>query len=226
MRPEVVIVMVASVDGRITTGPGRNVTEWAAHGLTGAEDFASRLCDRLDCDGLVSGSESVLVWGSHPVVRETPGYWPQTAKAYIVFDGRGRVDWTQTEGLLVVTRSDVPTAYRAQLAQKNIDAVYAGSGEHISLPEALAQLYERGFRRLALTGGGQINGAFLRSGLVDELAIVWSPLLVGGETTPTIYDAPDLSDWRDILRLELLRAEVVGEILWAHYKVGGRASTS
>lgn len=30
MRPDVVMVMGASVDGRITTGPGRNVVEWTA----------------------------------------------------------------------------------------------------------------------------------------------------------------------------------------------------
>ncbi|NMP22703.1 RibD family protein [Sulfobacillus harzensis] len=219
-RPEVIIIMGASVDGRITTAPGRNVTEWIAEGLMESHDHIHHLADNLDCDGLMSGSESVLIWGSHPIRLPSPGYWPKKSKAYIVVDGRGRIQWAHTEGLIVVTRETVAPEYRAQLAEKHIDAIFAGHGRHVDLRLALAQLYRRGFRRLALTGGGRINAAFLQEGLVDQVSVVWNPLLVGGHNTPTIYDRPNITDIHDIIRLQLIRSERLdGQSVWAHYRV-------
>ncbi|PSR33310.1 MAG: hypothetical protein C7B46_10230 [Sulfobacillus benefaciens] len=221
MRPQVVVVMGASVDGRITTAPGRNVGEWAAERLNGrAHDLLNGLYDRLACDGLMSGSESVLVWGNHEVALAFEPDWPKKSQAYIVFDGRGRIDWAYTKRLIVGTRENTPTSYYDQLRSKQIDNIKAGVGEYIDLGNALEQLFRRGFRKLALTGGGKINGAFLRAGLVDEISILWSPLLVGGETTPTIFEAPNLESWKGIVRLNLVQSEVWdSNLIWAHYRI-------
>jgi riboflavin biosynthesis pyrimidine reductase len=220
-RPNVVVIVFASIDGRLTTAPGRNVTEWAALGWDGgANEIAHRLCDQLDCDGMVSGSESILVWGNHPVSLDSPHYWPQKSRAFIVFDGRGRIQWGETQGLVVVTREDAPAEYLTQLREKKIDFIQAGRGDHIDLHMALVTLYERGFRRLALTGGGGINGAFLREGLVDEISIVFAPLVVGGTRTPTIFDCPDLTSTDGITRVRLLKYGEVGQgAFWLHYEI-------
>jgi riboflavin biosynthesis pyrimidine reductase len=85
---------------------------------------------------------------------------------------------------------------------------------------ALDALYERGFRRLALTGGGGINGEFLREGLVDEISIVYAPLVVGGTSTPSIFDCPDLTSTEGITRVRLLKDGDVGQgAIWLHYEV-------
>lgn len=222
MRPQVLLAMAASVDGRITTGPGRNVVEWSVR-------WPRRLApgiiqDRIrswGADGVVSGSESVLVWSRHPVTAPDEADRWESAVPYIVFDGRGRVEWSQTQGLVVVTRRDVSPSYQEQLRAKAVETVLAGTGAHVDLDDALAQLYARGFRRLALNGGGAINGAFLRAGLVDEAIVVWEPLLVGGTTTPTLFDAPDLDAPADLLPLELVAASPGGGgTVVAHYRIG------
>ena len=70
--------------------------------------------------------------------------------------------------------------------------------------DALDQLYRRGFRRLALNGGGRLNGVFLRAGWVDELLVAWEPLLGEGESTPAIYDAVELASPTGMIALERL----------------------
>lgn len=220
-RSTVVLNMFSSIDGRITTGPGLNVGEWKAAGIDGSADYEShRLFDQLDCDGIISGSETLLVWSGHPIADETPSYTPRKSRAFIVFDGRGRMNWAYTQGLVVVTREDVDGAYLAQLREKQVDFIQAGRGQQIDLQAALEALYERGFRRLGLSGGGKINGAFLRAGLIDEISLVLAPLAVGGTATPTLFDGPDLTSAEGLTRLDLLQARPLGQgAFWLHYRV-------
>ncbi|QHA90914.1 RibD family protein [Bacillus sp. N1-1] len=217
-RPEVVINVFASMDGRMTTAPGHNVMEWTSYGVDGkANDEAHKLYDELNCDALVS--ESLIVWSSDWVELENPITTPQKSKAYIVFDGRGRMDWAQTDGLIVVTRENVSQAYIEQLEMKGITYIKAGDGEKIDIELALEQLYELGFRRLGISGGGTINGAFLRAGVVDEISVVLAPLAIGGRTTPTIFDGENLDSIQQAVPLELIEAKTIGDAVWLYYRV-------
>jgi riboflavin biosynthesis pyrimidine reductase len=220
-RPEIVINVFSSLDGRITTAPGRNVAEWTAAGLDGdANRIAHELYDHLECDGLVGGSDSLLVFGNHWVELETPVPWPQKSRAFIVLDGKGRIQWSQTDGLLVLTREDVSPDYIGQLENKGIEYIQVGTGAHIDLGRALEILYEKGFRRLGITGGGALNGAFLRQGLVDEISVILAPVVVGGHQTPTLFDAPDLQGLDGLTQLDLLQTKPVGDgCVWTHYRV-------
>ncbi|MRG86096.1 RibD family protein [Salinibacillus xinjiangensis] len=220
-RPQVILNIFSSIDGKITTAPNHNVSEWTEAGIDGdARDITHRFYDELDCDGLISGSETLMVFGNHLVELEQSIYEPKKSKAYIVFDGRGRINWYQMEGLLVVTREDVSEEYINQLNEKGIRFIQAGTGQHIDLSIALEKLYENGFRKLGLSGGGAINGAFLRKGLIDEISLVYAPLAVGGRQTPTIFDCDDLQQIEDAIQLELLKMKPVGNgAAWLHYKV-------
>ncbi|XXM73089.1 RibD family protein [Lysinibacillus sphaericus] len=220
-KPEVIVNVFSSIDGKMTTAPGKNVMEWTTAGIDGgANEITHRLYDDLGCDALVSGSESLIVWGKDWVELDQPIYEPQKSKAYIVFDGKGRIDWYQTEGLLVVTKEDVADSYIQQLNDKGIQYITAGKGEYIDLHNALHQLYELGFRRLGLSGGGSMNGAFLRQGLVDEISLVFAPLAIGGTSTPALFDSADLPDLSGAARLELKHVESVGNgSLWVRYAV-------
>ncbi|WP_164670820.1 RibD family protein [Virgibacillus doumboii] len=221
-RPKVIMNVFSSMDGRITTAPNRNVTEWTAKGLDGgANDITHQLYDELNCDALLSGSETLIVYGNDWVDLQEPIYQPKKSKAYIVFDGRGRINWAQTEGLIVVTREDVNPTYIKQLEDKDITYFKAGNGEHIDLHEALNKLYQSGFRKIGLSGGGSINGALLRAGLIDEISLVVAPLAIGGTNTPTILDCEDLESIENAASLELIDTKPVGDqgAVWMHYRV-------
>jgi riboflavin biosynthesis pyrimidine reductase len=59
------------------------------------------------------------------------------------------------------------------------DVVVAGDDE-VDLPDAIAQLAERGLVRVLCEGGPTLLTALLAAGLVDELCLTTSPRLVGG----------------------------------------------
>ncbi|WP_155982731.1 hypothetical protein [Paucisalibacillus sp. EB02] len=75
---------------------------------------------------MISGSETLMVFGNHWVELDKPLYGPKKSKAYIVFDGRGRINWYQTEGLLVVTKDDVSDNYIKQLEAMKSEYIQAG----------------------------------------------------------------------------------------------------
>lgn len=75
----------------------------------------------------------------------------------------------------------VPTGLR-----EVADVVVAGD-EEVDLPLALTALHERGLTRLLCEGGPRLLTALLQDGLVDELCLTLTPLLVG--TAPTLLSA-------------------------------------
>lgn len=58
------------------------------------------------------------------------------------------------------------------------DVIVAGEDE-VDLPEALRQLAGRGLTRLLCEGGPRLLTALLRQGVVDELCLTHTPLLLG-----------------------------------------------
>jgi dihydrofolate reductase len=74
-------------------------------------------------------------------------------------------------------------------------SVRAGSPE-----EAVAALAARGAATVLLAGGPQVNGAFSRAGLVDEVVVAVEPVIVARGIPLVTGDGPDL-------RLELVAVD-------------------
>jgi riboflavin biosynthesis pyrimidine reductase len=106
----------------------------------------------------------------------------------VAFDRQGRLNWNKTlieypEGfyariLEVVTEKTRP-GYLAYLRSMKIPYIVAGEDD-LDLELFLEKL-KRHYRisRFALCGGGNINAAFLKAGLVDEVSLVIAPVIEG-----------------------------------------------
>lgn len=94
--------------------------------------------------------------------------------------------------LLVLACDRTPLSYLAWLRELGVPYLVAGS-EKVNLPLVLAKM-----RVLLSTacvvseGGGGINGGLLRQGLVDELQMIWFPVVIGGADTPSSFDGDAL----------------------------------
>lgn len=115
---------------------------------------------------------------------------------------------------VVVTCTASDPRRRAALSRV-ADVVVAGERD-VDLPAALAELHARGLRRLLCEGGPSLLTALLTAGLVDELCLTLTPLLLG--RAPTLLTAA----LRTPCPLDLVHLVDGGDgVLLARYAVAG-----
>jgi len=226
--PHIICHMASSLDGRIL--PKR----WSpahAHSPSTYEDLHARLGGGSWIVGRATGQEFAKrdAYPDHTELEFPREPWlPETdAAAYgIVFDPHGKIAWGRSEvggdPIIVILAEEVPDAHLAGLREDGVGYVFAGKTE-INLHHALAILdSELGLTSLLLEGGGHLNGAFLRAGLVNEISFMLVPAIDGSAGAPAVFDGPDSSEPNlppvDDLMLE--HHEVLGGgIVWLRYQV-------
>lgn len=82
-----------------------------------------------------------------------------------------------------------------------------------------------GIRRLVCEGGGEVNDALFRAGVIDELHLTICPKIFGGRNAPTIADGLGVARLRQAKRFELKSARRVGNELFLVYCSAARASS-
>jgi riboflavin-specific deaminase-like protein len=74
-------------------------------------------------------------------------------------------------------------------------------------------------KRLLCEGGGELNDALFRAGLVNELHLTVCPKIIGGRAAPTIADGLGAGSLARTARLELQSARRHGDEMFLVYRV-------
>jgi diaminohydroxyphosphoribosylaminopyrimidine deaminase/5-amino-6-(5-phosphoribosylamino)uracil reductase len=192
-RPYVTLKLATSLDGRIATRSGHS--QW----ITGeaARDRAHLM--RARSDAILVGVGTVLADNPSLTCR-LPGLEDWSPRR-IVLDSHLRLP---VESGLVRTACDVPvyvfTTKSADAAADfksadlksadlksvggeglAIETVAADPDGRPSIAAVLKRLSERGIGRLMVEGGASVATAFVKAGLVDEIAWFRAPIVIGGD---------------------------------------------
>jgi riboflavin biosynthesis pyrimidine reductase len=162
----------------------------------------------------VAGDKTAIAGEQHHAAIAAKGY-------LVAIDTMGKLCWPQNQfdgmPLLVITSEDCPREYHETLTKQQISWIATGKGG-IDLPRAMEILHkEFNVERLSVTGGGNINGAFLKAGLLDEVSMMWCSGIDGRKGMASVFDGLP-SDFPPT-KLQLLSVEKLGETIWAKYKV-------
>lgn len=222
MRPYIICHMIASVDGRIDC----DMTEQ----IEGGNEYYEAL-EALACPSMLMGRVTMQMHYAlaEPFVAKDPTpigeeafHIARKADAYCIgIDTHGRLQWGEAEfdgqALLVITDEEAPKAYHDRLTEQGVSWIAVGKNG-INLARAMELLAEEfKVQRLAITGGGHINGAFLEAGLLDEVSFMVAPGIDGRAGMAAVFDGiSDQSRPATQLRLESLRQ--LGETVWMRYK--------
>jgi 2,5-diamino-6-(ribosylamino)-4(3H)-pyrimidinone 5'-phosphate reductase len=205
--PRVVVQNEVSVDGAI-------------HGFEVHMGVYYGLARQLGTDAHLFGSETMITadFGQRP---ETPADCrrPQRTgpdddrQVWFIPDSRGRLthlhlyrnsDWC-FDVVMLISRA-TPASYREYLEARDYDYIVAGE-DRVDLREALEAMYERfGVRGVRVDSGGILAAALLAQGLVDEISLLVSPVVVGREHAK-LFRSLSL---QTPVNLRLARCELVG----------------
>ncbi|MBF0170093.1 MAG: bifunctional diaminohydroxyphosphoribosylaminopyrimidine deaminase/5-amino-6-(5-phosphoribosylamino)uracil reductase RibD [Nitrospinae bacterium] len=177
-RPHVVMKCAVTLDGKVATktGDSRWVTGPAARKRVHAM--------RNDADAVMIGVETALADDPALTVRHGSN---RRNPLRIVVDSRLRIkpgSKLATDGAaptLVATTDAAPKAKIARLRKAGVDVLVipARKGK-VALGPLMAELGQRNVMRLLVEGAGEMAGALMEQGLVDEVAFFIAPKIAGG----------------------------------------------
>jgi len=123
--------------------------------------------------------------------------------------------------LLILTTRRASATLLKQLRTLADEVKICGRSE-INFRTALRWLKRHwGVNRLLCEGGGDLNDALFRAGLVDELHLTVSPKIFGGRTAPTIAEGLGVTQLARAARFELISARRVGPEMFLVYRRAG-----
>ena len=120
--------------------------------------------------------------------------------------------------IILTTRS--ASKQRLKRMRELADAVKICGPKKIDFHQALRWLRQRwGVQRLLCEGGGELNDALFRAGVVDEVHLTLCPKLFGGRLAPTIADGLGMAKLAQAVRLELQSARRQDDEMFLTYRV-------
>lgn len=201
-RPEVLLKMATSLDGRIATASGES--RW----ISGPESRALVHRWRADVDAVAVGLGTALADDPLLTARGVEG--PVRQPARVVFDSAARLPLGSAlvrdaaAAPVVVLAGDAAPAERvAALREAGVDVVVAPGDARGRVDEGLRALAARGVQSVLVEGGARLAAGLLAAGAVDRVAWFLAPMLIGGEGAPpalagegapTLAAAPRLTD--------------------------------
>ena len=181
-RPFVVLKAAASIDGRISAGPGRRSA------LTSAAAIRRAQYDRAWIDAVGVGSETILVDDPLLTVRE---FFRERPLTRVVFDRRlrtppaARVFGTLGDGPVVVVTTEDALRHHATRAAALMEA-----GATIIAPPqpgveaALRELQSRDVQSILIEGGTALHAALWDAKLADYVQLYVAPVVLGEGGVP------------------------------------------
>lgn len=206
-RPFVILKLAQSLDGRIATSVGDS--KW----ITGekARQEAHRL--RSYVDAVVVGAGTVRKDDPSLTVRHVKGRDPFR----VVVTSSGKLP---AKAKLIAANGDHKTIIAApkdmvtKLSKKHRDDGVTfwdvkRNSRGVVIEDLVAKAGEFGIQSMLVEGGGELATAFLKSGLVDKVAVFVAPMIVG-TGTDAVGDL-NVKQIKNALKLERVEMTTIGK---------------
>ena len=223
-KPYIICHMLQSIDGRIDCAMTEKIDD---------TEHYYEVLDRLECDATIEGKTTLVMHYAEPGTftgtksYEAAGkqvYKAKEADAYAIgVDTKGTLLWgDDVEGqfdrpLIMILSEGASKEYLGYLQSKGISYITTGKGT-IDLAAAVSTLNGQfGVKRLAVVGGGHLNGSFLDLGLIDEISMMYASGIDAREGFAASFDGREKD--REPIRLNLKSVEQLDDIIWARYTI-------
>ena len=215
-RPFVVLKAGMTLDGKIATATGES--QW----ITGAKARAHVHRLRSQVDVIAVGVETVLKDDPQLTVRVSGSKRTSTGirqPVRLVFDSLLRIPFgarvlqgiEQAPTVIATTKLANPRKVE-RLRKMGVQVLLLPrKGPRVSLGACLQVLGSMEVTSMLVEGGGELNAAFLRAGLVNRVCLYVAPALLGGQQTKGLLGGRSPRRLADIVPVSNLHIESLGE---------------
>jgi len=222
--PFLLVNMAMTADGKIASA-NRRVSSFGS-----PRDQAHLYELRATADAVMSGARTVelnhtrLGPGARRFRQRRLAHGLEEFNLRVIVSGAGTIDPDAEifrhhfSPLIVLTTRRAGTRQLQRLRSIADEVLVCGARE-IDFGHALRHLRRRwNVRRLLSEGGGELNDALFRAGLVDELHLTVCPKLFGGRAAPTIADGQGVERLAEAAVMELKSIKRVGDEVFLVYR--------
>ena len=223
--PFVLINMAMTADGKIATA-NRAVSSFSS-----PHDHQLLLALRATADAVMSGARTVNLnpinmgpgAAKYRALRRRRGLAEYNLR--IISSGSGSVNpdaevFRHKFSPIIILTTRRAGEGRLKRLHAIADAVKVCGAQQLNFRLALRWLRQKwGVKRLLCEGGGELNDALFRAGLVDEVHVTICPKVFGGRSAPTLADGLGAPTLARAAQLELRSARKHGAEMYLVYRV-------
>ncbi len=189
MRPFVFINSAMSLDGKISNDRKERIK------ISSEEDFDIVDKLRAKSDAIMVGIGTVLsdnpslTVKSEDLRKKRLEEGKDANPLRIVVDSKARTPINSKilskDAKTIVAVTETADMARVEKLRYKAEIVVFGR-DRVDLKKLLEYLYDIGVRKLMVEGGSEINYSLIKSGLVDEIRVFYSGIIIGGKLAPSL----------------------------------------
>lgn len=202
-RPFFVMKAAISLDGKIATKTCDS--KWISN--EESRRFTNKLRSHVDA----------IMVGINTVITDNPMLIPKMVKVSryptrIILDSKLRLplasDIAKTSNkykTLVFTSFDSRADKEARLRSLGVEVIKCPKDENgrVALQHVCNELFKRDIMSVLIEGGGEINNAFLREGLIDKFILFYAPIFIGGKNALNLIGGKGVDFLKDAYKLKI-----------------------
>lgn len=212
--PYVTIKVGQSLDGKIATESGE--AKWIT------SQRSRRLVHRLRAQ-----YDAILV-GINTVLKDDPSLsCPGKRLKKIIADSRLKLPLrariffkTPPEDIIVATTIYAGKDKQGALEKKGVKVIIVpGRSRLVDLKRLMRLLAQEEIANILVEGGGEINAALLRAGLVDKVSFFIAPKIIGGNRAVNSFAGQGIKKLKEAVELKNLSVKHIAGDLWVEGEV-------
>lgn len=196
----VILNAAMSIDGKISTRKNDSA-------ISSKLDLVRVHKLRSTVDGIMIGISTVL--GDDPMLNVRYSTTRKKNPTRIIIDSKARIPLNsriiessnKIQTIIAVTHNASSRKIK-EIQKKGAQVLVYGNGR-VNLRNLFQQLEKMGLKKIIVEGGGEINWSVLKLGLVNELVVTISPVVIGGRDAKTLVEGKGFTNISDGIKMKL-----------------------
>lgn len=210
-KPFVIMKVAMTLDGKIATATGDSRWISCAMSRQYVHHWRNRVASIMVGSQTIFHDDPLLTTRLSGTISQDP--------VRIVVDSVGRIPLesrvinnTSNVGMILASTSRIPPERERQFTEKGVQVLKLdGFDGKVDLKALMNRLAQMEIDSVLLEGGGNLNYAALRAGIVDKVLVFIAPKIIGGDAATTPVEGIGFARMEEAIKLNRMISTTCGE---------------